>query len=284
MLSPRALRLNMAFSLVLGAVAMAGVGSPACNGASSAAETAERSGTAGTAGAPGAGELGGTAGAAGRPVWTDPSLGGAAGHAGTASIVHGGAAGTSAGGAGGEPPFISPPFWPRPYDPTCVSQVEDLTKMLTPAVQNMPGLICMDCHDASAPNPGLPVPRVWEFAGTITRVPIPPRPGSGQAVDWADYGVEHIEVGVRVRGTELFYSACSTDYGAFFLDDLGDGATIDWANAEVRLRTADAEVIAPRGTCGAYEPSARGFCNLCHSGAKRPGAASALGYLQPPQP
>jgi hypothetical protein len=226
----------------------------------------------------------GSSGQASTPAGGTESGSAGTGGIGTGGTSSGGSAGadhgpTSAGSAG----QAATEFWPKPYDPTCTSATDDISKLLNPDVPNMPGLICGDCHDRSKPNSTQKVTRFWAMAGTITAAPIPPKPSPGQPYDWQKHGVEHVEVGVRVKTTNQFFSACSTDYGAFFLDDgaVGSGG-IDWANAEVRVRLGDTEVTAPRESCGAYNPKSRGFCNYCHSMVKRPGAASPLGYLVPP--
>jgi hypothetical protein len=65
----------------------------------------------------------------------------------------------------------------------------------------------------------------------------------------------NVEVGVRDGSG--FYSGYTATNGNFWVVDTG--ATIDWANAEVRFRNATGEV--PKAV------TAAAACNSCHTGA-----------------
>lgn len=91
---------------------------------------------------------------------------------------------------------------------------------------------CLSCHTSG----GLK----FAFGGTVFQ--------TGGAT-----GAAHVQVGVRDgSGLRTAYSGTN---GNFWVS----GADVDWANAEVRMRNADGEVIK--------DVAAAAGCNMCHTGA-----------------
>jgi hypothetical protein len=67
-------------------------------------------------------------------------------------------------------------------------------------------------------------------------------------------GAAHVQVGVRDgAGLRTAYSGTNGNFWVF-----DNGTDVDWANAEVRMRNADGEVI--KDVTGASG------CNSCHTG------------------
>jgi hypothetical protein len=200
--------------------------------ASGAGGTGGQAPTAGAAGvATGGAVTAGAAGAAGAAGGVVAGAGGepaGAGAAGEPSVAGAGGepAVAGAGGAAGQPAM----FWPGGYDPSGLP---------TPIDGNHnAGNDCMTCHvtgsDASS--------RVYLFAGTVYE--------ADQST-----GASNVQVGVS-DGTNQYFAYSATN-GNFWV--LGDPATIDWANAEVKIRNASGELTMP----GNYTPLQN--CNGCHA-------------------
>jgi hypothetical protein len=180
-------------------------------------------GTGGSAtGGTGGSATGGTGGSA-----TGGTGGGGTGGGGTGGGGTGGG-GTGGGGTGGGGTGGGSSFWDGPYDPNALPNPAD--------GKHNAGKNCLQCHTGS-PTPA------WLFAGTVYQT------GGG--------GAAHVQVGVKdANGLYTTYSATN---GNFWYPK--GSATVDWANAEVRARNANGEIIM------SGSPSAG--CNSCHTGANQ---------------
>ena len=176
-------------------------------------------GTAGSAGTAGTG--GGTAGSAGM-AGTGGGTAGSAGMAGTGGGT-GGAAG--AGATGGAAGAGGDTFWPAAYTATGTSDPSN--------GEHNAGKNCGNCHTGG----GAPA---WSFAGTVYKT-------------GGSTGAPHVEVGVRVNGAT--HTTYSGNNGNFFLQP---GTTIDFSQAEVRIRNANGEKQMITG-------GGDRWCNSCHS-------------------
>lgn len=204
----------------------------ACSG-SSDTTTGDGSGaggsTAGTGGDAGSAGTGGAAGSAGSGGTTETggAGGGATGGSGGSATggSGGGTGGSATGGAGGS----TAAFWPAAYDTSGTSNPSS-------GMHNA-GKVCGNCHtggDAPA----------WSFAGTVYQAD-------------GTTGAQHVEVGVQVNGTT--YTTYSGQNGNFFL---APGTTIDFAQADVRMRNGNGEVAMSMGAGGRW-------CNSCHTGGNK---------------
>ncbi len=157
---------------------------------------------------------------------TTPAGGGSGGSAtgGSAGAATGGSAGAATGGTGGG----GADFWTDTYNPSGSPN---------PASgQHRPGDDCLNCHTGG----GAPA---WLFGGTIYLA------GGGAAA--------HVQVGVK--DANGLYTAYSATNGNFWVPKTSQ--TVDWANAEIRVRDANGESIMN----GAGEAG----CNSCHTGAQQ---------------
>jgi hypothetical protein len=117
-------------------------------------------------------------------------------------------------------------FWEDDYDPNALP---------TPADgEHHDGDNCMQCHGDGND--------VWLFGGTVYR-------SDGTT------GAASVQIGILMGGS--LRTAYSATNGNFWFAD--DGGSIDWANAEARMRNSNGEAIMP-------SPPASG-CALCHSGS-----------------
>jgi hypothetical protein len=139
----------------------------------------------------------------------------------------GGEAGV-AGAAGTDGGAEAAAFWEESYDPAGLPDVQN--------GKHSPGMNCERCH-ASGDETFLFGGTVYEADGT-TAAP-------------------NVEVGVR-DGTN-FYSSYTATNGNFWVLATG-GATIDWANADVRVRNQ-------KGERQKEITATSGACNSCHTGA-----------------
>ncbi|MBI5537806.1 MAG: hypothetical protein HY898_34090 [Deltaproteobacteria bacterium] len=187
-------------------------------GAGGAAGTGGGSGAAGNAGS----ATGGAAGNAGGA--TGGAAGNAGGAAGGAAGAAGGAAGGATGGAAGTGGAAD--WWPNAYDPNGTATVK--------SGEHNAGKDCLSCHTGQGEAPR------WLFAGTIYDT-------SGTTP------VAHAEV--AVKDPTGFYSAFSGTNGNFWVPFTG--TPVDWANAQVRARNSNGEVMMG-GVAAAG-------CNSCHS-------------------
>jgi hypothetical protein len=186
-------------------------------------------GTGGSAtGGTGGSATGGTGGSA--TGGTGGSATGGTGGSATGGTGGGGTGGggTGGGGTGGGGTGGGSSFWDGPYDPNALPNPAD--------GKHNAGKNCLQCHTGS-PTPA------WLFAGTVYQT------GGG--------GAAHVQVGVKdANGLYTTYSATN---GNFWYPK--GSATVDWANAEVRARNANGEIIM------SGSPSAG--CNSCHTGANQ---------------
>jgi len=185
-------------------------------------------GTGGSAtGGTGGSATGGTGGSATGGTGGGGTGGGGTGGGGTGGGGTGGG-GTGGGGTGGGGTGGGSSFWDGPYDPNALPNPAD--------GKHNAGKNCLQCHTGS-PTPA------WLFAGTVYQT------GGG--------GAAHVQVGVKdANGLYTTYSATN---GNFWYPK--GSATVDWANAEVRARNANGEIIM------SGSPSAG--CNSCHTGANQ---------------
>jgi len=152
----------------------------------------------------------------------DAGAAGSGGGAGTAGSGGGagtaGSGGATAGAGGGEA------FWSQPYNPNGTPN---------PASgEHNAGKDCITCHAAGD--------EVWAFGGTIHE-------SDGTT------GAAHVEVAVRdANGIHATYSGAN---GNFWVPG---PLSIDWPNAEVRMRNANGE----KQMFGEASP----HCNQCHTG------------------
>ena len=101
------------------------------------------------------------------------------------------------------------------------------------------GRACFSCHGSGGSAPS------WLFGGTIYD-------SAGTT------GVGHLQVGIK-DGTK-FFSAYSATNGNIWLPTASN--TVNWANAEIRIRSATGEKIMPSAATS-------GDCNSCHSSGNR---------------
>jgi hypothetical protein len=213
--------------LVVGVMAFMGCGSDST-------DSGNQAGTGGTGGgAAGEGGTAGTAGGAAGVGGTAGTAGGAAGVGGTAGTAGGaagvgGTAGTAGGaaGVGGTAGAAGADnFWDGDYS-TCSGQQS-----------HNAGDACMtSCHTSGS--------HKLAFGGTVY---------SGTS------GKSGVQVGVKV-GSDLI-QVCSGSNGNFYY--LAN-STIDWANAEVRVRNANGELLGHPSN-----NAATGDCNSCHGSSNR---------------
>ena len=181
----------------------------------------------GATGGTGGSATGGTGGSATGGTGGGGTGGGGTGGGGTGGGGTGGG-GTGGGGTGGGGTGGGSSFWDGPYDPNALPNPAD--------GKHNAGKNCLQCHTGS-PTPA------WLFAGTVYQT------GGG--------GAAHVQVGVKdANGLYTTYSATN---GNFWYPK--GSATVDWANAEVRARNANGEIIM------SGSPSAG--CNSCHTGANQ---------------
>jgi hypothetical protein len=155
------------------------------------------------------------------------ALGGAGTTGGDAAT--GSTPGTGGAGATGATPGTggtADDFWSGAYDPSGLPNPSD--------GEHNAGQECLSCHDSLGN-------RTWSFGGTVYEAD-----GSTPAAN--------VEVGIWDGTT--FVAAYSATNGNVWLP-VGAG-TIDWATAEIRLRSANGEVV--------MDDVGDGDCNTCHSG------------------
>ena len=138
---------------------------------------------------------------------------------GTGGGGTGGTGGSATGGTGG-----GSSFWDGAYDPNGAPNPAD--------GKHNAGKDCLQCHSAGN--------NAWLFGGTVYQS------GGG--------GAAHVQVGVK--DANGLYTTYSGTNGNFWYPK--GSATVDWTNAEVRLRNANGELVMSSPAAG---------CNSCHTGA-----------------
>ena len=152
---------------------------------------------------------------------------------GTGGFLTGGTGGDQTGGTGGDQTGGSggaqDDFWQDAYDPA------GLPPPPNQSGRHDAGQACMPCHQSMRP---------FLFGGTVYQ--------SGGFT-----GAANVQVGVLSGG--VLYTAYSGTNGNFWVSGTG---SIDWANAQVRIRTANGEIIKPATADNGPD------CNSCHTGGQ----------------
>jgi hypothetical protein len=203
-------------------------GSTAAGGNAGAGGGATAGGTTaagGTTGAGGTKAVGGTTAVGGTSA-----AAGATGAGGTTTRTGGTTAAGGAGGSTGTGTGASN-WWPTAFDAN--ANPSPLSG------KHNPGRACLGCHKTGGQGPA------WLFGGTIYDQ-------AGSA------GVNHVQVGIK-DGTK-FFSAYSATNGNIWLP-LGSNS-INWATAEIRVRTAAGESTMTK-------TATSGDCNSCHDSTNR---------------
>jgi hypothetical protein len=214
-----------------GAAGQAGAtGAGTGEGGAGAAGSTEDGSVAGTGG--GAGGSSGSTGAAGSGGQGENGAGGGGGRQGGDAGVAGatGAGGGSWGSSGGQSGTVAS-WWPTAYDANGTPSPSD--------GHHQDGESCLSCHTGAGEAPA------WLFGGTLYNA----SGTSGQA---------HVEVGIR-DGVQ-FYSAFSGENGNVWAPQ--GSSSINWDNAEIRLRNAGGETLMP-------SKGDNGDCNHCHDSKLR---------------
>jgi hypothetical protein len=214
---------SAAGTLAAGGTTSAG-GTVAAGGSSRAGGTTAATTAGGGAVTGGATSVGGVVSSAGG-TRTGGAVGGAAGAGGTGGLRTGGTTSsvTSSGTVSN--------WWPTAFDAAASPNPAN--------GKHNAGKACLSCHVSGGQAPS------WLFGGTIYD-------SAGTT------GVAHLQIGIK-DGTK-FFSTYSATNGNIWLPTASN--TVNWANAEIRLRSATGEKIMGK-------TATSGDCNSCHSSGNR---------------